>query len=210
MAGSYLFERVIVLATEKYQCYRDKDFPRIVLLSFPFSEMLTQEKDPIFLAKELSESLSQLRKSGSDILAIACNTLHLFLDEKDDLNDLIHLPKAVKEALSLNEEPLVFCTSTARQSELHRRFFPCVYPDTKVQFEIDEIIQEILKGCEKEVIIERLLRVIEQEKAKTIILGCTELSLFFKYLKIANKKIIDPLEILAKKILEKSFGGSYE
>jgi len=53
--------------------------------------------------------------------------------------------------------------------------------------------------------INELLRILQAQEATTVILGCTELSLFTKDLEPCNKIIIDPVEILAKKIVEKSF-----
>ena len=38
-----------------------------------------------------------------------------------------------------------------------------------------------------------------------MILGCTELSLFYPQLSVPNKLITDPLELMASKLLEKSF-----
>jgi aspartate racemase len=42
------------------------------------------------------------------------------------------------------------------------------------------------------------------------VLGCTELSLFAKELSVSSKKIIDPLDVLAEKLLEKSFENRSE
>jgi len=85
LAGAALLDRILYLAGSTYGCYKDGDFPKIFLLSFPFSEMLSPEMDIAQLQKELSSCLSQLRKSGAAVLAIACNTLHAFLDENEDL-----------------------------------------------------------------------------------------------------------------------------
>jgi aspartate/glutamate racemase len=67
------------------------------------------------------------------------------------------------------------------------------------------IIDQILKGCDQAAIVEHLLQIIEAHPAATIILGCTELSLFTNRLSSCVKRIIDPLDIAANKILEISF-----
>lgn len=205
LAGAFLLERVLSLSGSKYGCYKDAEFPKVFLISFPFSEMLSSEMNVVQLRKELSECLHQLRKNGASVLAIACNTLHAFLNEAEDLTDLIHLPQALAMEISQTETPLVLCTSTSRQFGLHKQFFPCVYPDSKTQSQIDEIIAQILKGTEEQTIVRKLLKILHTQSANTIILGCTELSLFTKQLHLCNKKIVDPLEIVANKILEKSF-----
>lgn len=205
LAGAYLLERVLVLSNRQYGCYRDADYPQILLNSFPFSDMLTAEKDDSLLKTELSFCLDQLRSQGAEVIAIACNTLHNFLDLDQDQEDLLNLPRLLGEALRSEESPLVFCTTTSREKEMHKKFFDCTYPEPSIQTKVDDIIDRILRGMESDQIIVDLLALIEQSNASTVILGCTELSLFTQKLTISSKKVIDPLEILAKKILEKSF-----
>ncbi len=209
LAGVSLLERVLSVSGSVYGCHRDADFPKVFLISFPFSEMLSPEMDVGQLQKELNECLNQLRKNGAAILAIACNTLHAFLDENEDLTDLIHLPRALAMEIPQTETPLVLCTSTSMQFGLHKRFFPCVYPDSQTQSQVDKVIDQILKGTDQQTIIQELLQIVQAQSANTIILGCTELSLFTKHLSSCNKRIIDPLEIVTNKILEKSFGDNY-
>jgi aspartate racemase len=149
--------------------------------------------------------LNQLRAQGAEVLAIACNTLHNFLDPDQDREDLIHLPRMLREELGSEEMPLVFCTTTCSENHVHRVYFECCYPEPSVQLKVDEIIDRILQGAESLQIVADLLALIEQSNASTVILGCTELSLFAKELVGSSKKIIDPLEILAQKIIETSF-----
>lgn len=204
-AGAYLLERIVSLSTTVYGCYRDADYPNVFLISFPFSEMLSEKRNSSQLRQELSDCLKQLRDNGASVLAIACNTLHAFLDEEDELDDLVHLPRTVAEELLPSDTPLVFCTSTSAQLALHRQFFRCVYPDEKTQWEVDRLIDHILKGGDKSVIFAQLEELIQRQTANTIILGCTELSLFSAQLSIPNKLIVDPLEIMANKILKRCF-----
>lgn len=205
LAGAFLLKRILSLSGEVYGCYRDADFPQVFLISFPFSEMLCPDVDIAKLRKELSGCLEQLRTNGASVLAIACNTLHAFLDEKDELNDLVHLPRALAEEISLSDKPLVFCTSTSVQFGLHKQFFPCTYPDAQTQQEVDRIIDQILRGADQSVILEKLRKLLQAQTTNTVILGCTELSLFSAHLSVPNKQIIDPLEVMANKILQKSF-----
>lgn len=205
LAGVSLLERVLSFSGSTYGCCKDAEFPKVVFLNFPFSEMLSPEMDSAQLRKELSECLQNLRKNGAAVLAIACNTLHAFLDETEDLSDLVHLPRVLGTEIPLTTKPLVLCTSTSVRFGLHKQFFPCDYPDSCTQAHIDMIIEEILKGAEQRIIIRKLQQILQAQTASTILLGCTELSLFTKHLLPCNKLIIDPLEIVAKKLLEKSF-----
>lgn len=204
-AGASLLEQVLKLSNRQYGCYRDEDYPQVLLNSFPFSDMLTSSRDNALLRGELSLSLNQLRAQGAEVLAIACNTLHNFLDESEDREDLINLPRMLGETLRSVEAPLVLCTTTSRENTLHRNFFMCSYPDPLTQVQVDDIIDRILQGGDSRRIVSDLLELIERENASAVVLGCTELSLFAKELSMSRKQIIDPLEILAQKLLEKSF-----
>lgn len=207
LAGVYFLERLIVLSGKLYGCYRDEDFPQIFLISYPFSEMLRSERDVNKLQSQLGGCLGQLRSNGASILTIACNTLHAFLDEDEELSDLIHLPRTVGEEVSHLDPPLVLCTSTSVQFGLHRKFFPCSYPDALTQREVDLLIDQTLKGIDRLIVLERLERLLRTQTAATIILGCTELSLYSASLTVPNKRILDPLELMANKVLQTSFSN---
>lgn len=197
MAGCALLERLFRLSIEKYGCFQDADFPKAILLSFPFSDMLTADVKEEEVRQELKACLNQLRNNGAEVLAIACNTLHAFL--AGDEEDLVHMPKSVAEAL--DELPLVLCTSTSRRFGLHKRSFPCVYPEDEMQDHVDRIIKMTLQGFDMAGELIDLLKV----DGRTCVLGCTELSLYYDKLQSCPQAILDPLNIVANKILEKSF-----
>lgn len=204
LAGVKLFEKVIEMCNRKYGCYKDEDYPQIILNSFPFSDMLSEENDYDLLREELSLALNQLRYQGSEVLAIACNTLHIFLE--NECKELINLPQLLGDEMKFEKEPLVLCTSTSRLNSLHAKYFVCSYLENSSQLWLDNIIMRILQGAEPATIVEDLFKIIEQEEASCIVLGCTELSIYARILEFSGKKIIDPLDFLAKKLLEKSFG----
>jgi aspartate racemase len=205
LAGAFLLERLLSLSRSDYGCYRDSDFPKIILISYPFSEMLSKERDSAQITSELTECLRELRKSGATLLAIACNTLHAFLDPQEDLEGLVHLPQTLADERLFKEPPLIFCTSTSAELKLHQQFFPCSYPDTKIQEEVDSLIAAILKKSDSGSHLATLEALLQKESANTLLLGCTELSLLSAQLKKGNKVILDPLEILAKTLLKKAF-----
>lgn len=207
LAGSLLLQRVFSQAGSVYGCYRDADFPEVLLLSFPFSNMLSPDCNEILVKEELAQALHRLKTYGASVLAIACNTLHAFLDENKDIEGLIHLPKMLAEVIPASLAPLVLCTSMAARYKLHQRFFACQYPEDTMQLRIDRLIEKILQGERQEVLLLELQEIIESQRTHTIILGCTELSMFSTSLAIPHKLIIDPLEIMVSRLLEESFLG---
>lgn len=45
MAGVALLKEVLSLSGKLYGCKKDADFPKVIFLNFPFSEMLKQDMD---------------------------------------------------------------------------------------------------------------------------------------------------------------------
>lgn len=204
MAGAALLERVFALSGKRYNCFRDADYPKVTLLSYPFTEMLGPQQDVVQIQQELYSCLNSLRNSGAETIAIACNTLHAFLRE-EDADDLIILPKTPIDIMDEGEVPLVLCTGTSARFALHKRYYPCTYPEPSVQFYIDEFIDRILKGIPFDAFLDSFIELLKQQSEKTVILGCTEFSLLRNLLGASGKKIIDPLELTAIRLLECSF-----
>lgn len=200
--------RIFKLSASLYRCQRDSDFPQVTLLSYPFTEMLTEAVEEKKIEDELRLVLSLLKQTGSEIVAIACNTLHAFLpDEAED--SLLHMPKLTAEAVG-EREALVLCTSTSRRRGVHKDFFPCLYPEKSVQERIDKLIDSVLGGeclnrCGDELLSIALS--LRTRGESPLVLGCTELSLLREKLPAVEWEIIDPLEVVAQKIVIKSFNN---
>lgn len=198
LAAISLLAQIFCLARDAYGCWKDEDFPKVIAISFPFSDMLSSGMDSKRVRSELRSCLEMLRNNGAEVIGIACNTLHTFLDPCEG-SDLLQIPSLVEEKIEANENPLILCTSTSACSNLYRG----VYPDIDTQSMVDEIITKILKG---ENVLQELQELILKQPEEIIILGCTELSLYTKELEVPSKKIIDPLGILSEKIIQTSFG----
>lgn len=206
MAGILLTERVLLLASSLYQCRRDSDFPQVTLLSFPFSEMLTDKVEEATLKGELERALDTLQKTGAEVLAIACNTVHAFLSEERSAS-IIHMPLMTMRAVR-GRESLVLSTSTSVKKNVHKRCFPSIYPAAAQQREIDLLIDQVLAGecralCKRELF--RIVRTLEGDSP--VVLGCTELSLIKGELASLAREVIDPLEIVAEEIVMQSFNN---
>jgi aspartate racemase len=207
-AGISLVNQIFCLARDLHGCWKDEDFPKVTLISFPFADMLAEEIGVSQIQSELKACLTTLRLNGASVIAIACNTLHAFLDE-EPRGDLLQLPQIAAEAISALDIPLVLSTSTSVRFGLYQSHFPCIYPDAVGQKEIDRIIVRILQGNETGGVLEDLQSFINAQSASTIVLGCTELSLYTNALLQCKKRIIDPLNLMARQIINKSFGEYY-
>lgn len=208
LAGAQFLEKLFVRCTNDYGCYRDCDYPRVVLLSFPFSEMLSYEMDSEKIRGELAACLQVLKQNGVELSVIACNTLHAFLDFSVSYEGLILLPQQVITNLVPGQKPLVLCTSTSNRYQIHKQFFDCAYPSEEDQREIDLIIERILRGEDEKMILMDLRRWIQGADNQTIVLGCTELSLYSDKLVFPEKKVLDPIELTVSALLKRAFEGA--
>lgn len=203
LAGALLFEQVIQLSQKIYGCKDDYDFPKIILISYPFSDMLGDNINENQIRYELKKCIQNLREWGTEVIGIACNTLHAFLDEDDLSSDLIHLHQVLAE--NIKKTSLVLCTSTSRRFALHKRFISSIYPDLEIQNQLNVLIQQILIHGKQIRLAKELQSIVNHVEQETVILGCTELSLYADLISSTTKTIIDPLKILSNEIIKKSF-----
>ena len=208
-ASAFLLTKILSICSEKYGCYRDSSFPKIILISIPFTEMLGPQIEAEKIRQELLHGLQELKLLKAEVLTVACNTLHAFLNISDVQDSFMHMPQILAAKLrdSVSEVPLVLCTTTACKFELHRQFFRCNYPALEVQAQVDQLIDDILRGCNEAVVIAKLESLVNSQSSNKIILGCTELSMYAHKLKCPQKTVIDPLDMVANQIVNFSFNN---
>lgn len=203
-AGSLLFNKIIEFSQSKYGCKLDCEFPHMLLLNFPFSDMLSKEKCDAKIESELLECLSLLAANNVDIVAIACNTLHAFLPPSPHEFQFVHMIEETKKAIEGQISPLVLCTTTSSQKKLHRGYFPCEYPDPLLQKILDRMIADITLGSDLNTISVELSQLLPDHP---ILFGCTEFSYLNEKAPIKAKKIYDPNAIVAEKISDLYFSS---
>lgn len=202
-AGVLLVKYVIQISQEKYSCKRDKDFPYISLFSFPFAEMLNNEqKESVFTQLK---ALIEKECSQTKFWAIACNTLHCYLDEVYLPNHFVNMLEETSNVLT--EKPIVLCSSTSKKYQIHKCYFDCDYPDQNFQSLIDWLIDELVAKEPNLSLYEKFNSMINSFGDRQLVLGCTEFSLLCHV--FPNKgNIIDPLMLTAKKLCSLHFGGN--
>ena len=226
MAGMLLYQKIIEICQKEHNCQHDADFPYIMLLSYPFADMLrdgiTPEKRTL-LASQIDECFSTFSQNGIQIIAIACNTLHLFLTpelmEKSLKFTFVHMIKEIRELLTEKnlKESLVLCSNTSANSRLHASHFTCSYPQEVLQHKCQAMIDLVLAGKEsKEAVAEFTLELNHEllanaKRKMALVLGCTEFSVlnerfpFHAHGLSDQFSIIDSNEIVARKICNQIF-----
>jgi aspartate/glutamate racemase len=194
MAGISLLKQTISLF-QKNGAWRDSDFPEIHLISYPFSDMLSKNFDRDKVKAELAHCIRSLQRNCQHI-AIACNTLHLFLPEQT-LPQLVNIIELVKAKLPKGTTPLVVASQTSAAENLHGRLLrmDCEYWQPKTS---QAIIDDILKNKKVD-----LTWLADLAKTRSVILGCSEYSLALEPL-APTQGLIDPIKLAAQTFFELS------
>jgi len=206
MAGALLLQKVIAVCQMQYGCVEDDDFPKMMLLSTPFSEMLRphspfQAEEAV--AGQLQASLDQLLNNGAGVIGIACNTLHSFLPAPP--KELISLVELTNHALERGGRSgaLVLATSSSRKKGIYpsEGLSPCE------QAFIDHLIRKVLSGNYSDRDGRVLEGLVLAKRVDRVVLGCSELSVLHKAypLRLDEVDIIDPLDLLANELCRAAF-----
>ncbi len=211
MAGALLVKKIIEYCQRSYGCINDYDYPKIILFSYPFSEMLkpnTKLQNNTIIVEQLKYALDFLNKCQANYIGIACNTLHGFLDTSENSKQTINLVFEVKSSITKLQYKriLLLCTSTSMQKSVYDSSAMTIL-DKRDQRYLDELIKKILGGSFslsdslglKDFI---LSKTSEYPDLDAVLLGCTELSVLINEFPLQLSKIhlIDPLDILADKL----------
>lgn len=219
MAGLLLCQKIVQLCQEKYGCSQDADFPYIMLLNYPFADMLALDQSQAhknLIRKQLNECFDTFISHGIALSAIACNTLHAYLDFQSAL-EIVHIMKETDRLLVEEkiQHSLVLCSSTSAKSLIHQAYLNCCYPPDEWQVEVDDLIDCILTGKETVHDVYQLIRSIRsfcstlslsQDESFGIVLGCTEFSLLNEKWPLStfglNRrwKVVDSTQALAEEL----------
>lgn len=190
MAG-VSFLKQLIAGYQAKGAWRDADFPYIALINYPFSDMLSENFRSDIVQKELLNCIDEL-DSKCDYIVITCQTIHLFLPNNYQNPKLVDIFSIINKALPLGEL-YVAASNTSANKELHKKWLKrdCHYISPKLtQMTIDTI----LKG--KAVDMLWLERIAQN---KTVLLGCTELSIPVENTKTA---CIDPYPYIIHEVMK--------
>lgn len=212
VAGLLMAKKVVETCQRDYGCVNDYDFPKIILLSVPFSEMLkpgSKDQKSEEVAEQLNEALNNLKNNDATSIAIACNTLHEFVDDFARPKGFYSLIEETERYVLENNfsEVLILATTTSRLSNKIYSFSASRWPSLDLQIRIDKIINDVLAGKVNEEVREELAEIVRiylknNPSTDAVILGCTELSVLMDgaFYNLSGLEVVDPVEIISKKL----------
>lgn len=158
---------------------------------------------------EMVKSGIRLEAMGADVLLMPCNTAHYFYDQLAAFLDvpLLSMPEETAEEIQRNgikKVGLLATDGTIRAGvytrALERRGIEVIFPSGEGQRNVMKVIYEGIKAGKKEIEsrgVRNAVRELRKAGAETIILGCTELPIFF-HLYPVEGVYIDPTAALAR------------
>lgn len=221
MASCQLYREVIT-EFQRYGCKNDRDFPEIIIISFPFSGMLNAQEyksNQCILINELQYCFDWLYKQNVDIAVIACNTLHALLSQITiRVPTFVSLPNLViGHAIIMKvQKLLILGTEITNQMKLYTsELVECISPNETDQMVINTIINNILAGNINKEDAKKIVFLINQYKKSAaidgVVLACTELPLLYQQYKDAifnhleQVTIFDSIAITAQSIVKVEF-----
>ena len=148
LASALLYE---TLVQESYALRRQ--VPEIVLINYPFTRGLSCQEGKTnaqAIHAELSYCMQFLTQSGVELGILACNTLHLFLEEQSPSSfPFYHIPQLVVKAArsQCHHRLLILATQHTCRSNLYQmEGIQPLYPSSEDQTKIDCVIDRVLEG----------------------------------------------------------------
>lgn len=162
---------------------------------------------------EMIKCARLLEREGCKYIVIPCNTASYFFDEvQDRVNSKIIniLEETSKFVLKTNPNKVgLMATDGTIKSGAYHKFIDSdllFIPNNEYQSKVMDIIYNKVKKNKVVTLneFEELLNYFRRNGCEKIILGCTELSVVYSYLKITYDDLVDSLTILARKTVELS------
>ncbi len=215
MATVYFYELVLSMT----EAMRDQDHVNMVILNHAGIPDRTDyicgrsNESPL---PYMIDDAKKLQAAGAKFIVIPCNTAHYFLEKVEDsvtipvLNIVLEtVREAGRRVKNLSRIGVLATDGTILTGTYERACaahgLECVLPDADVQKDVMRFIYDTVKagkaadGAE----LERFINHLRGKGCQCIVLGCTELSVAKRDCGIRDTDVLDSLEVLAMRTIEK-------
>jgi len=186
----------------------DQEHPRIVMLSEPgipdrSTAILNHDNEP---AKWIRDGLATLAAWGADLLAIPCNTAHVFLDEVNVTVPVVDIADATLDrAVSLSPDGawLTATTGTLASGLYQKRAAALGYrllvPEESTQHRVETAARLVKAGRHDEAGAEfaAAVHALWRREDLPVVAACTELPLAYAAAPLRPDKMISSLAALS-------------
>ncbi|GAB6280748.1 MAG: aspartate racemase [Thermovirga sp.] len=197
---------------------RDQDHPQIILFSNPHipdrtSAIIGNGEDP---TPCILDGLRRLESWGAELLAVPCNTAHIFIDSfrKNLKVPLVHIVEetvARAHASSPDGAWLLATSATAASgiysAEADRRGYRLLLPGAETQTVLQDVIGLVKSNRldESGTMLGECVLKLRKERDLPIVAACTELPLAYGASGLDPAGMVSSLESLARGCLERIY-----
>jgi aspartate racemase len=211
MAG-VLLQKLII---ENTPAEKDQDHVQVVCFTDPQipdrTEFIKKGKTNELISA-IAESIKVLENAGVDMVAMTCNTAHVCFKEIQEavsipiLNLIENTFEKLRES-GISSVGILATDGTINSGVFSDKNIKVIVPAENDQKQIMDIIYKEIKAGNYNnpkvaLQIDTLIQKLKADGAEAVILGCTELSLYYSLIK--EDKVFDPMDLLAKKVVELS------
>ena len=201
-ASIHAHKRLIELSQQNISKSRNDSYPRVTHLSINVKDFIADSSKKEVAKKYILECLDEIDTSSIDAGFIACNTAHLLFDDIQKVvdNKLISLIETTRKNVNSKKIGIIATPSTL-ENQLYGSIVN-VLPDDISRQNVERIIRKVILGIPVEELVSPLkteIYKLRHRGAEKIILGCSELSMFSKYLDLES--IIDPIDIAVHELI---------
>lgn len=178
--------------------------------SIPDRTISLSKDNGVVFAVSVIETCRVLQSAGADMIIIPCNTAHSRLDiiEAHITTPVLDMPLlTMKSVKNLGIKSIgLLATNGARDYQVFESRDDSthwVYPNEAQQAQVMQIIYDTKKrpSVDSLNLLKHLIADLRSRGAEAVILGCTELSLYFDDLQ--TQPVIDPLRIVSEYAVQK-------
>ncbi len=203
IASAFLYTSILEICQKQYNANDYNEFPEIVLVSYPFTRG-NEEK----IREEISICLSKLKIAGASLFCVASNSFHGFLPELPKAGFVNLVTEGLKEAAHhcISKALILAAPMTINLKLYEQSAVQCLYPSSKEQQQVNQLIREIAGGKVEEGQAQELRKMISQihehHRFDGIIIACTELPLLHKKMPFSSTlPVVNTVEVLAKQLV---------
>lgn len=187
------------------------EMPEIILDSIPIDDFISDESKILNGQKQLTKTVQQFNLLKPDIVVMCCNTAHIIYPEiskkaKFVFPSLINLVKNEINESQCQKIGILGTPNTIKyqlyQDNSEKIFIPDLNLQNILEKNIRLIINSDFEKINYNLIAQKINEFIEVNDLDGIILGCTEIPIFFPKIKLnKNITIFNSSEILANYLI---------
>lgn len=201
---------------------RDAHHPEIIIYQAtkaPSRSMFLEGRGKSFVDDYIRIG-KKLKNAGATTLCMSCNTAHYAIDEiqkKTGLPFINLIAEVVTEVKNTNQKKIgLIASDGCLIGRVYEKYFNKIYPEARIIYPDKIFQQEVTRGIcniknsnrfkedfstdRPKNIFAKVSNHLIQKKADIILIGCTDIRVDY-----FNPNSIDSLEVLAKKIYQKTY-----